>query len=79
MTNLRKILFHISFVFQIYEVYLNTGEKPDIVENVYEFKTTMQRDANYTLEDGHKLLIKSSSFGSTGKIWIGLKPILGKI
>ena len=66
---------------QKYELYFNKGEKPKISENKYTFSTKMEKDENddtWTLEDGYKLLIKSSEYSETGKIWIALRPLLGK-
>ncbi|XP_053383373.1 uncharacterized protein LOC123564671 [Mercenaria mercenaria] len=61
----------------IYELYFNKDEKPKISENKYTYSTEMKKnDKAWTLEDGYKLLIKSSDFSETGKVWIALRPLL---
>jgi len=57
-------------------VYLNSGEKPDLRENRYSFSAEIPV-SSWTDEDGYILLIKASDFTLTGKIWMGLQPILG--
>lgn len=37
-----------------------------------------KNDVSWTSQDGYKLLIKSKDYSETGKIWIGLKPLLGE-
>ncbi|XP_052819342.1 uncharacterized protein LOC128245129 isoform X2 [Mya arenaria] len=59
----------------VYDLYFNKEEKPDMHENKYFYTTEMKVD-KWTPEDGYKLIIKSSEFSATGKIWIGLRPLL---
>ncbi|KAH3862218.1 hypothetical protein DPMN_025184 [Dreissena polymorpha] len=58
-----------------YDVYLRIAEKPNLKEKKFDYHTAMKTD-HWTNEDGYKLLIKSSEFAGTGKIWIALKPLL---
>ena len=33
---------------------------------------------DWTTEDGYKIMIRSLEFSAKGKIWLGLRPLLGK-
>lgn len=70
---------NLHFLFKIYKLYFNKDEKPKVPEKIYTYTTEMIKDGQmWTSGDGYKLLVKSSEYSETGKIWIGLKPILGK-
>jgi len=62
---------------QVYRLYMNSDEKPVIDENKFQYTSEMTTQ-HWTPEDGYKLLIKATDFQHTGKIWIGLLPLLGK-
>jgi len=58
-------------------LYFNIGEKPDVRTNKYVFKKKMEKN-DWTAEDGYKIMIRSLEFSAKGKIWLGLRPLLGK-
>lgn len=63
---------------QLYTLYFNKDEKPDIGKEIYSYSREMKRnDITWTWQDGYRVFIKATEYSETGKIWIGLKPLLG--
>ena len=61
----------------VYQAYFNKDEKPSIEDNAYIYSTEIKVD-KWTHEDGYKVKISAEEFSATGKIWIALRPLLGK-
>ena len=61
----------------VYQAYFRKDEKPSIEDKQYIYSTEINVD-KWTYEDGYKVKISADEFSTTGKIWIALRPLLGK-
>ena len=61
----------------VYQAYFNKDDKPSIEDKQYIYSTEINVD-KWTYEDGYKVKISADEFSTTGKIWIALRPLLGK-